>query len=135
MDFLVVADLATWIVSKFTYVSPKSHYYNEDFIKLYGPNGYSSTGYICFSIENEKQEDYFSPLGVLLSNLYSKLSWMFHDMRHLEEYFRKANLMGRGEGYSRLWNIDIFSEQIRDRVYNGFLTSGVPFDEWSVMFH
>jgi hypothetical protein len=135
LDLLVVADLAAWTVSKHTYTSPKYHFYNEEFIKLYGPNGYASTAYVCHAIGGKRQKEYFSPLGVLLSGTYSKLAWIFPDMRPLEEYFRKVNLLGSGEGYGRLWDIDIYSEEIRERVYNGILTNGVPFDEWSVGFH
>ena len=56
-------------------------------------------------------------------------------MRQLEEYFRKTNLLGQGQGPMRLWDISIYSEQIRDRVYNGQLSNGVPFDEWSIAFN
>lgn len=138
LDFLVIADLATWTVSKSTYLSPKLPFYNDDFIKLFGPDGHASTSYICHAKGKGwegQQENYFSPLGVLLSSIYSKLSWMFHDMRHLDAYFRSVNLMGRGRGYQRHWNIDIYSEEIRERVFNGILSNGVPFDEWSVGFN
>lgn len=82
-----------------------------------------------------EQKDHFSPLSVLVSELYSKLAWIFPDMRNLEEYFRKVNLRGRGLGQSgRLWDLNIYSEQIRERVFNGQLSNGVPFDEWSLAF-
>jgi len=55
-------------------------------------------------------------------------------MRPIEEYFRKVNLMGRGGGKGRLWGLEIYSEEIRERVYNGHLSNGLPFDEWSVAF-
>ncbi len=143
MDLLTVADLATWIMMKDTYTSPKLPYYNEEFIRLYGPNGYASSGFVCCGkgdpgIEtrawHEIQKDYFSPLGVLLSGLFSRLAWSWPDMRPIEEYFRKVNLMGRGGGVSRLWGLEIYSDEIQDRVYNGRLSNGIPFDEWSVAF-
>ena len=80
------------------------------------------------------QKEYFSPVGALLSNLFSRLAWVFPDMRPLEEYFRKVNMLGSGSGQMRLWDISIYSEKIRDRVYRGQLSNGVPYDEWHVAF-
>jgi len=134
LDFLVVSDLAAWTVSKMTYLSPKLPYYNDKLAEIYDPNGCATTAYICHAIGAERQRDYFSPLGVLLAGTFSKLAWMFPDMRQLEEYFRKVNLMGSGSGRMRRWDIDIFSEEIRERIFNGNLSNGVPFDEWSVGF-
>ena len=143
IDLLTVADLATWIMMKNTYTSPKLPYYNEEFVRLYGPNGYASSGFLCCSrgdpgtevrAWHENQSDYFSPLGALLSRLFSKLAWSLPDMRPIEEYFRKVNIMGRGGGTGRIWGLEIYSEEIRDRVYNGCLSNGIPFDEWSVAF-
>ena len=142
IDLITVADLAAWTVFKFTYDSPRFPHFNPE---LSGPNGSASTDYICSPIgskvvdsESEwlrEQKDYFSPLSVLVSSLYSRLAWTFSDMRNLEEYFRKANLLGRGRGQSgRLWDLAIYSEQIRERVFNGQLSNGVPFDEWSIAF-
>jgi hypothetical protein len=73
-------------------------------------------------------------LGVLLSHLYTRLAWTFPDMRNLEEYFRKVNLQGSGSGKMRRWDVTIYSESIRDRVYNGALSGGFLFDEWSLVF-
>ena len=55
-------------------------------------------------------------------------------MRNLEEYFRKVNLFGSGVGRMRQWDLSIYSEKIRQRVYNGSLSNGIPFDEWSIFF-
>jgi hypothetical protein len=96
--------------------------------------GYGGSGLICAAIGQELQKTYFSPIGTLLSGLYSKLAWTFHDMRSLEEYFRRVNLMGSGQGQTRQWPISIYSEKIRERVHNGFLSNGVGYDEWSVVF-
>src|SRR4051812_36575628 len=98
IDFIAVADLASWTVNKITYLSPRCSWFDSEFARMYGPMGSSVTSYLCHaeSKGEQKQEDYFSPIGVLLSALYSKLAWTFPDMRHLEEYFRKVNLGGRG---------------------------------------
>ena len=134
IDFLTVSDLATWEVTKMTYLSPLLPLYNDEIKEIYGPNGSATTGYICCAIGADRQKEYFSPIGTLLSGLFSKLAWIFPDMRQLEEYFRKVNLVGSGQGSMRRWDIDIYSEKIRDRVYRGQLSNGAPYDEWHIAF-
>jgi hypothetical protein len=134
VDVICVSDLATWTVNKITYLSPKLPMYTEAMATAYGKDGSANSGYIRHAIGQERQKEFFSPLGVLLSYLYSKLAWMFPDMRTLEEYFRKVNMRGSGEGKMRLWDISIYSEPIRDRVYRGILSNGFSFDEWSLGF-
>ena len=122
IDYITVSDLATWAISKMTYMSPKLPNYNNSLSKIYGQNGSASTSYVCFPIGDQLgesapdwlkgQQNYFRPLGVLLSGLFSQLAWVFPDMRPLEEYFRKTNLLGRGQGSMRLWDIGIYSDKI-----------------------
>ncbi len=134
IDFVTVSDLATWSSFKMTFLSPKHFANNAELQKIYGPNGSATTGYICHAIGGDRQKQYFSPIGGLLSGLFSRLAWTLSDMRPLEEYFRKVNLGGSGEGRMRHWPIDIYSEKIRDRVLHGQLSNGVPYDEWHVGF-
>ena len=134
IDFVTVADLATWSSSKLTYLSPLLPSYDEGTKKIYGPNGSALSAYICHPVGGDRQENYFSPIGSLLSALFSQLAWVFPDMRQLEEYLRKVNLVGSGQGHMRRWDIDIYSEGIRDRVYRGQLSNGVPYDEWHIGF-
>ena len=142
IDLITVADLASWTVFKFTYNSPRFPHFNAE---VYGPNGSASTCHFCSPIGKrvigtdyswlKDQKDYFSPLGVLVSVLYSRLAWTFPDMRSLEEYFRKIDLMGRGLGErGRLWELSIYSQLIQQRIFDGQLSNGVPYDEWSICF-
>jgi hypothetical protein len=134
IDFITTSDLATWHSVKMTYLSPRLPDYDKKLADIYGPNGSASTSYVCHSIADKNQIDYFRPLGVLLSGLFGKLAWIFPDMRQLDYYFRKVNIAGSGSGSMRLWDINIYSEKIRDRVYNGHLSNGIFFDEWSLGF-
>jgi hypothetical protein len=134
IDIITVSDLATWKVAKITFLSPMAPLYNDKLREIYGPNGSATTGYVCCSIGTEQQSENFAPVGSLLSSLYSELAWTFPDMRQLEEYFRRVNLVGCGQGQMRLWSIDIYSKAIRDRVYQGFLSNGAPYDEWHFGF-
>ena len=134
LDFITVSDLATWQTMKTTYLSPKSPYYKGEIEKIYGKDGSGISSYVCAAIGAERQEDYFSPIGVLLAGLFSKLAWTFKDMRGLDSYFRKVNMMGSGQGRMRLWPLSIYSKGIRQRVYNGQLSNGDLYDEWHVAF-
>lgn len=134
IDFLTVSDLATWKATKITYFSPLLPFYSGELRKIYGPDGYATTGYICHAIGADRQNEHFSPIGALLSGLFSELAWTFPDMRQLEEYFRKVKLGGSGEGRMRQWSIDIYSSKIRERVHRGELSNGMPYDEWQFAF-
>jgi hypothetical protein len=73
IDFITVSDLATWKVTKMSYLSPLLPFYNDEIRKIYGPNGSATTGYICCAIGADRQKEYFSPIGTLLSGLFSEL--------------------------------------------------------------
>ena len=133
IDLITVSDLATWQCTKMTFLSPRQLSGNVDLQKSYGPDGYATTGYVCHAIGGDLQKQYFSPIGALLSGMFSRLAWTLPDMRQLEEYFRKVNLGGSGEGQMRKWPIDIYSAGIRDRVYRGPLSGGL-YDEWCIAF-
>jgi hypothetical protein len=134
LDLITVADLATWTTQKLTYFGPRMSAWNADFARIYGPDGSAVTSYTCCKIGGERQEEFFSPLGVLLSRVFSQLAWTFPDMRSLEQHFRSVNLMGSGAGKMRLWGLEIYSEEIRGRVHDGMFFSGKSFDEWQLAF-
>jgi hypothetical protein len=130
LDFITVSDLATWETRKTTYLRPTS----PQMEKLYGKDPLAASVYICAAIGVEDQKDYFSPIGALLAGLFSKLAWTFKDMQGLDYYFRRVNVMGSGHGKGRFWPLTIYSEGIKERIYNGQLSNGKPYDEWSVYF-
>lgn len=134
IDFITVSDLATWQVMKMTFLSPKLPFYNDNIAKIYGKDGSANSSYVCAAIGAERQKEYFSPIGVLLGGLFSKLSWIFNDMRGLELFFRKVDVMGSGKGRMRLWPITIYSETIRERIYKGMFSDGNIYDEWHMHF-
>lgn len=133
LDFISVADFATWSVMKMIANLRPEILSNPEMARMYGPNGSCSAGYICAQIKGDRQKDYFSPLGVLLSELFTKLAWTFPDMRNLEEYFRQVELRGAGEGMSRRWPSGIFSEKIQNRICNGPFSNEF-YDEWSAFY-
>jgi hypothetical protein len=134
LDVLTVADLATWSSGKMTFLSPNTTTFTEALANIYGNEGSASSAYVCAAIGADRQEKYFSPIGALLTDLFSKLAWTYKDMRGLEHYFRQVNAQGRGIGKGRLWPIDIYSDDIKLRVSSGQLSNGQMFDEWSIYF-
>lgn len=131
LDFLSVSDLATWHVMKTAYINPNNFPQNlrAGLEQQFGPNGSAFTIHFCMATSQGNQVARFSPIGALLFGLYSKLAWEFPDMRPLEAYFRQVGISGNGQGHMRLWGIEIYSDQIRNKVYQGgFIRT--PFDEW-----
>jgi len=136
LDIIAVSDLATWELRKITFINASQYSYNEEIIKHYGKYGSGVSAYVCSAINFENQRNHFSPIGVLLANLYLKLSWTFQDMRGLATYFlhEEVDIMGSGSGKTRSWPISIYSEKIRNRIFNEQLSTDVLYDEWSSIF-
>jgi hypothetical protein len=96
LDFITVSDLATWQAMKTVFLSLTWPHYNDALKEIYGENGSGTSSYVGVAIGGEEQKDFFTPIGVLLSGLFSKLAWTFNDMRELDAYFCKVNMMGSG---------------------------------------
>jgi len=94
LDFLTVSDLATWSVVKNAYMNPNNwlQELRAGLAEQFGPNGSAFTVRFCMATTQGNQVAYFSPIGALLMDLYSKLAWEFPDMRHLETYFREVGI-------------------------------------------
>ncbi|HEV7701745.1 MAG TPA: DUF6602 domain-containing protein [Pyrinomonadaceae bacterium] len=142
IDLITVSDLATWTSMKTTFIGPGTFgkYSEVGLEKIYGPNGSATSGYLCSAVgididdKNQQSKD-FSPVGAMLSTLFTKLAWQFSEMRPLSDYFFAANVGGVGMGRMRNWESDIYSDYVRARVGIGDMnyTIGI-FDEWSVSF-
>jgi hypothetical protein len=85
------------------------------------------------AIGQERQESYFSPLGVLFACLFSRLAWSFPDMRYLDQYFRGVNMYGAGQGHSRRWDVSVYSDKVEERLLTEKLANPGLFDEWAVV--
>ncbi|HSZ73473.1 MAG TPA: DUF6602 domain-containing protein [Rhizomicrobium sp.] len=97
-DFLCIADLGTWHtmgVAKYeaSWVAP------EDAAELQhafgGPWGVQ-TATMCSAVGHERQEENFRPIGALIALLTQELAWDDTAVRDLADYYRLANLWGRG---------------------------------------
>lgn len=134
LDLICVADLATWVANKITYIGPVQ---GEDWTTLapvYGPNGSATTSYIQFSDNIKNQISEFTPIGALVTSILNKLAWENSGLRRLADYYRITNLSGSGMGSMRKWDASIYSDTIRPRVMSMALSNGIFWDEWSINF-
>jgi hypothetical protein len=131
LDLLCVADLATWTSMAMTFFGPAQVAWRP--ITTH-PDGYAMTSHIGHSEQSPNQQAGFTPIGVLISYLMQKLAWEDVSCRDLADYYRLTNLAGAGMGLQRLWTSSIYSDEIRNRVISGMLSSGVSWEEWSVGF-
>lgn len=116
VDFITVSNLGTWSGAKHA---------------LTYPENLAMTCYLQAKPDHPfRTDDKFSPIGVLLLGLFSRLSWTYPDMRNLEWYFRKL-LGSSGKGVIRLWPLTIYSEQTMDGISRGRLVDNQDYDEWS----
>lgn len=121
LDFICVADLATWKVQR-SHMVPSLPYWSDHFVGIYGAEGVAETAYLCYP-EGDGQS--YSPIGTLVSGLYADLAWDYPDMRHLEAYFRDVNMRGSGAGSPRKWPLSVvYSDATRKGVQDGRLSQG-----------
>lgn len=149
LDVICVADLATWIASKISWLSPGMvpdwESADENFLlkkspqsvdEIYGPKGAAMTAYLKYAPQLKNQKEHFTPIGTMITHLLSKLAWEDPNIRRLARYFFAANVPGSGHGNPRLWDGSIYSASIRDKVISGHLVNDkkMIWNEWSIAF-
>ena len=140
LDLLCVADLATWILSKWTFLGPQVFARPEDgsppFLKYGGPDEAVRSSYAGHTPSYDHQVEHFTPIGVLISNLTNRLAWEDSSLRDLADYYRLAGLYGSGKGSTRKWPSSIYSEKVRQRIEAGNLRTGPAaiWNEWNMVF-
>ena len=162
LDLLCVADLATWISCKMTFIGPGTDpNYNSFPLSVYEPKGAALNSYIGYTTSRDgrvkhsdsilprivtgsgpppppgSQVEHFTPVGALISKLARRLAWEHPALRDLADYYQGTNIDGIGEGEFRSWASSIYSKKVRRRVVNGNLTSGkeASWDEWRLFFY
>ena len=162
LDLLCVADLATWISCKMTFVGPGvDRNYKSSAFSVYGPKGAALNSYIGYTTSRSNQVKrsasnlpkivtgsgpppppgsqvgHFTPIGALISKLSRQLAWEDSALRDLADYYQGTNIAGIGEGDFRPWSSEIYSKRVRRRVVNGNLTSGkaASWNEWRSFFY
>ncbi len=134
IDIFCVADLATWVSFKTTWIGPGMVPDWTVMAGIYGQRGAATSSYVCHSMQSQNQKSTFQPVGTMLSHLLNKLAWEDIGLRRLARYFFESKVPGSGQGAMRLWDDTIYSPKIRPHVTAGQLTNGVHWSEWSVGF-
>jgi hypothetical protein len=133
LDHLCVADLATWSVSKTTFVRPFKLESGEWF-QGFGQNGSAVTGFLGHT-KAQEQVEHFTPVGALIATLMRRLAWERPELRAIADYYRVAQISGIAKGVTRLWDSTIYSDKIRIDVEAGDrLANPATWDEWNMAF-
>ncbi|ABS61880.1 conserved hypothetical protein [Parvibaculum lavamentivorans DS-1] len=134
LDVICVADTATWACLKVPLIGPgQLRPYDENSKKLYGEEGSVVTTYSKFVVDDGTRSEVFTPIGALLQVLYRRMAWEDISMRPLADYFQDVNKKAASGGSSRLWPPYIYSQNVRDKLRDGGLTSE-EWSEWSNIF-
>ena len=162
LDILCVADLATWISCKMTFVGPRVYpNYKSSPFSVYEPKGAALSSYVGYTTSSDgkvddsdsilpkiitgsgpppspgSQVEHFTPIGALISKLTRQLAWEDSALCDLADYYQSTNISGVGEGDFRPWSKSIYSKAVRRRAENGHLTRGkaASWDEWRLFFY
>ncbi len=117
LDLLCVADLATWVSLKMVYHGPIQDYGYKWNLSRDRALGSISTGYLGHTKENTEQVPQFTPIGALITLLFSKLAWTNQEMTALAKYYSYSGICGVGSGAMRDWDISLYSEELRETLY------------------
>lgn len=112
LDLLCVADLATWLVGK----SP--HWLD---VSSGAYSGKCATIYFPY-VQNNKELQHLSPMGLLLLTLLKKLAWEHQRLRRMAEHFSLAltDCLGGAEATARLWDLnEVFSAAVQQKLVSG----------------
>jgi hypothetical protein len=137
LDFLCIANYGTYVLQK----QP----FELGLEKSYGSRGPVGTGYMQYvpfkylpeafkdtvAPEHRDAKPSFEPIGTLLCYLLHKLAWEDLSLRPLAEYFHLAEVEGVGGGRLIGWPLNIYSEEVRDRILSNVSSKYDPWNEWS----
>ncbi len=69
-----------------------------------------------------------------MSGLTDRLAWEYVDMRSISGYFHRAKAGGKGIGMQRMWDLSVYSDEVRKGIYLGQWKNGGKYDEWNIVF-
>lgn len=136
-DIVCVADIGTWITTKFTYLGPRviNPVAWNVMAQHLGGSPCTMTGYALYPEGVEKLKD-FTPIGAFISTLIHQLAWRDLAIQNIARYYLVSNVGGSGKGkLNRIWQPEkVFSKNIFDQILNQGLTTGKHWHEWSYFF-
>ena len=128
LDLLCVADLGTWVLSKFIMNIPQ----NSPLLPKFKPGIHVHTTYIGHTNYRNRDSKEFKPIGTLISGLSRRLAWEDTSMRDLARYYDRTSIEGSGSGSMRVWpDIVIKNKRRPDSQLEVGFTSHDYWDEWN----
>ena len=117
LDLLCVADLATWTLSKITFLSQLSPQDPNNVLQ----DAEMMTSYTRWTAGDDISIEEFTSIGVLISNLSKRLAWEDPTLRDLADYYHDIKLTSTGSGHQRKWQANlIYSSE----AFSGFGIQG-----------
>ena len=138
LDFLCVADLGTWALTKLSLLPSDAVNRTRElgYAVPSGPQyatGLAWTAYMGQAIEADSHQAGFTPIGSLIAGLSRKLAWENPSLRQLAEYYPKTGIGGSGSGTTRFWApSSIYTEETHAQLPARL--SGDQWSEWSSDF-
>lgn len=132
-DFICIADCSYWSVSKMAVNNPQ--FYDEDegdFVEM--SDRYCSAEYINYTSYLGLEEVPFTPVGALITNLLYKLSFEYSPLRSIAQHFFFSGLPNGNSEYSKVFPMDIFSEDVKNRLSTNPYDRNLKWDEWDPGF-
>lgn len=116
-DIICVANIGTWISSKFAFINKCD----------------AITSYIFHSKENKGTAQENVPIGSMLIYLMQKLGWEYSDLRSLSRYFTLTNIQGGGKGLQRQWKKLEYSNDLFDTMRTTKIKRQGYWNEWNII--
>lgn len=138
LDVICVADLAAWTLAHLV-ECPWFYPQNIRDARLalgVRPDGQVGSGYVRFT-EGVFGPDTTTPnpVAVLIAEVLEKLAWQDENLRPIADYFRFAGLHAIGATIGRSFGLDIFSEEVQQRLHRVVPASGLDhlWDPWRMV--
>ena len=135
IDIICVADLAVWTLYHFV----ECPWFHEGIVRRRRlASGVRPEGQVR-SMFTRFTEGAFgpevkapNPIAVFVAQLLRWLGWEDENLRHIADYFRFAGLFGSGDGPGLVFGLDVFSEDVQERLKLDPPTQGLQrhWDPW-----
>jgi hypothetical protein len=132
-DFICVADCSYWSVYKSAVNYPLFYDEGKDAV-IEMEDRYCTAGYMNYGSISESKEIPFTPVGSLITNLLYKLSFEYLPLRSIAKHFYFSELTNSGQGNSKIFTLDHFSEEVKNRLIAHPYDRKRRWDEWDMCF-
>ena len=144
IDFICVADLATWTVTKtirYSNEPPSDPHYGDSRGKIHNPENCINVGMGLYeqSTVKDELEHLFTPIGVFLKKLVLRLAQFDKDYQRMGQYFKYTKLEGIGVGQIGIaYEVDIIPDKTREEHMVYLERNDLPggkYSEWYTFYN